>query len=687
MSAQPTAPLATAELFIEIRCEELPARHVQRAADGLKANVLALLKGVEHGAVRVWAGPRRVAVAVAELAAGRPVEEQLVTGPPERAAFRNGAPTKAAEGFARGRGVPVEALEVVDGPKGRVVAARVRTGGERTVQLVADGLENAVLSIDFDKTMLWGPARWARPIHGVVALYGGASIETSVAGVAAGTTTLGHRLTPGPLEVRSADQWAEGLRSLHVLVDREERRAAILAQLAAAGAREGAEAGELSLVDEVVDLVEWPAVVVARFEEELLELPPRLLVESMGVHQRVFPLYATAEDGTRALVNRFLVISNHPNAQVPACAQTIATGNARVLAARFHDARFFYAEDRKKRLEAHGGALQGMQWIRKAGTMAEKSARVGEIAARIAPLVGADPAVAGRAGALSKADLATQMVGEFPELQGHVGRLLAALDGEPGGVPLAIEEHYLPRFADDALPTTPAGLAAALADRIDTLTHTFRLGLQPKGSADPLGLRLAAGGIATLVFRSGLRIQLDALLAHGGTLPAEDAAELAAFVLARARAQLMARHATDLVDAVLATGDRDLVAVAARITALEAALGTDTGAALRVTFKRVLNIVKDHSDTAVDPAAFVASVEGELHRAAAEAEAAVADRMAALDVAGALAALVALRPAVDAFFDGVMVMDDDPAVRANRLGLLAGIGQSLGTVADFKLLS
>ncbi|MFO0002740.1 MAG: glycine--tRNA ligase subunit beta, partial [bacterium] len=214
----------------------------------------------------------------------------------------------------------------------------------------------------------------------------------------------------------------------------------------------------------------------------------------MGVHQRVFPLFV----GDR-LSNRFLVVSNHPNAQDPACAATIATGNARVLAARFHDAKFFYAEDRKRPLQAHGQKLAGMQWIRGAGTMAEKTARVGQIAEALAPVVGADPADAARAGALAKADLATQMVGEFPELQGHVGRLLAALDGEPGGVPLAIEEHYLPRFAGDGLPATPAGLAIALADRPDTLAHTFRLGLKPMGSAVPLGLRRAAGGLVALI--------------------------------------------------------------------------------------------------------------------------------------------------------------------------------------------
>jgi glycyl-tRNA synthetase beta chain len=672
----------SAPLFIELRCEELPARFVTRAEEGLRDAVLGLLKGISHGAVRTFASPRRVAVAVSGVAPARPTEEVLVTGPAAAAAFKDGAPTKVAEGFARGKGLPVEALEVVDGPKGPVIAARVRSGGEATPALLAQGLEAAVLAIDFPKTMTWGPARWARPIQGVVALYDGQPIALSIAGVAAAPSTSGHRLRPGALPVATVEGWEAALRQACVIADREARRAEILAQLHAAAAAEGARVGELGLVDEVVDLVEWPQVVVARFAEELLDLPPRLLIESMGVHQRVFPLFV----GDR-LSNRFLVVSNHPNAQDPACAATIATGNARVLAARFHDAKFFYAEDRKRPLQAHGQKLSGMQWIRGAGTMAEKTARVGQIAEALAPTVGADPADAARAGALAKADLATQMVGEFPELQGHVGRLLAAIDGEPGGVPLAIEEHYLPRFAGDALPASPAGLAVALADRLDTLAHTFRLGLKPKGSADPLGLRRAAGGLVALILGAGLRAPLSALLPAGGALPAPVADELRAFVLARARATLQERYPTDLVEAVLSAGDDDLVAADARCAALHRALQGEAGAALRTTFKRVLNIVKDHSAEAVDAAALDAPAEQALLAALDDAAPAVRAALDALDVDGAIARLVALRPAVDRLFDEVMVMADDPAVRANRLGLLARTAAALRGLADFKALS
>jgi len=677
----------TSELFIEIRCEELPARFVERAIKGLGKAVKDLLKGIDHGAISTWATPRRIAVSVADVVAGKPVEEKLVTGPPARAAFRDGKPTKAAMGFARGRGVSVDDLEVVEGPRGEVVAARVRTGGEQTVDLVASGLEAAVLGIDFPKTMRWSNGKWARPIHGVIALYNGLVIDCTVAAIASSNTTTGHRLTPGPITVTGSADYVSGLLAHHVMADRAGRRTEIEAQLARASAALGAEVGSVELVNEVVDLVEWPSVVTAEFEAELLELPPRLLVESMGVHQRVFPLFID-----NALTNRFLVITNHPYAAGdPDCASTIAKGNTKVLAARFHDAKFFYAEDRKQTLAVHGAELTGMQWIRKAGTMAEKAERLSTVARDLAGLTGAQAELAGRAGALAKADLATQMVGEFPELQGHVGRLLAGLDGEPDGVPMAIEEHYLPRFSGDSLPTTAAGVATALADRLDTLVHCFRLGLKPKGSADPLGLRRAAGGLVVLVLGAGLRTHLPALLDKGGAseLVNADRSELVSFVMARARAQYIQRYATDLVDAVLATGDLDLVSLEARCAAMSDLAGEPEYDALKQTFKRVANITKDLAPDAVtyDASTLSEASEIALHEAFVAVRHGARERAAAADYAGALADLRGLKPMVDRFFDEVMVMVDDDALRAARQGLLNAIAGAFRQVADFKHLS
>ena len=672
----------SAELFVALRTEELPARFVAQAAQGLAQGVLALLKGIDHGPVRTWAAPRHIAVSVSEVAAGKPVEEQLVTGPPEAAAFRDGQPTRAAEGFARGRGIAVEDLEIVDGPKGRVVAARVKTGGEQTREVVAAGLAEAILGISFQKTMRWAdrPERWARPIHEIVALYDGQLIEAEVAGVPTGQRTLGHRLFAEPFEVDGAGSWLAGLRNRRVEADRDARRRTIAAQLRALSSELGCTVlDEDELLDEVQDLVEWPVTITAAFDRSLLDLPPRLLVESMKVHQRVFPLL---KDG--ALQATFLVVTNQPYATDPEVAQVIAEGNRKVLAARFHDARFFYAEDRKHSLETHAEKLAGMQWIRKGGTMADKQARVARLSRELAPLLGADSTLAGRAGALCKADLATQMVGEFPELQGHVGMLLARLQGEEADVAEAIEAHYLPTGSGDSPPRSPEGRAVALADRIDTLTGCFARGLKPKGSADPLGLRRAANGVVAIVLDAGLRTELAALLA----LSEEDGGEeLVPFVLARARAAWREAHATDVVDAVLATGDTDLVALDARIRALTGLSGTEDFEALRTTFKRVLNITKEHASTVYVASALPEAAERDLHAAFEEQRQEVAARAAELDYPGALAALLRLRPAVDRFFDEVFVMDEDLQVRANRLGLLRSIGQAFDRIADLTKLA
>lgn len=669
------------ELFIEVRCEELPARFVASATASLARRVQALLKGVSHGAVTTWSTPRRIAVSVADVAAGRPVEEKVVTGPPERAAFRDGAPTRAAQGFARGRGVAVEDLLIVDGPKGRVVAAKIQTGGEQTVDLVAAGLEDAIVGISFPKSMRWGsgPTRWARPLHGIVALYGGTRIDATVIGIQTSAETLGHRLTPGPVAVTSADAWVAGLRAHNVEPDPAVRRAAIEDGLKAAAAALGAEVREWDLVDEVLNLVESPVVVTASFGEDLLELPSRLLVESMKVHQRVFPLYI---DGK--LDHHFLVVSNQPFATEADSARIIAEGNRRVLTARFYDAKFFYAEDRKKGLVAAGERLSGMNWIRKGGTMADKASRISTLAAALAPALGADGDVAVRAGALCKNDLATQMVSEFPKLQGHVGNLLAQLAGEPEGVGPAIEEHYLPRYQGDTMPQTAAGLTLAVADRLDSLVGCFQLGLKPKGSADPLGLRRAAIGTLQLVLHSGLRLQLSELIA----LAASEGVEgLEDFILARARAMFSESYATDLVASVLATGDRDVVALRGRMEAMTALAATPAFGPLKTTFKRVMGLTKEHTATDYDASALSEASEQALHDAFSAVRDSARAHSEALRYGDALAELAGLKGAVDTFFDDVLVMHDDLAIRSRRLSLLRAIANEFRRIADFTQLS
>lgn len=671
------------ELFISIRCEELPARFVARTQAALQKAVLGLLKGIPHGACQTWGAPRRVAISVQDVALGKEKKVSLVTGPPESSAFRDGAPTRAAMGFARGRGIDVSELEIVDGPKGRVVAARVSTGGEQTADLVAAGLAGAIAAMPFPKSMRWGsgPTKWGRPIHGIVALLDGQRIDCELAGVRSGTTTVGHRLFSTPITVQGSQSWLAGLRAHKVEPDAHQRRAAILAQLDQAAQALGADVGPfLALVDEVQNLAEWPVVVPAQFDARLLDLPPRLLVEAMKVHQRVFPLMV---DG--ALSHHFLVVTNQPlAADDPEARELIGVGNARVLAARFHDAKFFFAEDKRQDLAAHAAMLQTMRWIRNGGTMADKQARVSTTAAKLAGWFGADAPTAGRAGALCKADLATQMVGEFPELQGHVGKLLALHQGEPAPVALAIEEHYLPRSAADALPTSPAGRAVALADRLDTLGGCFAAGLKPKGSADPLGLRRAANGLLLLVQDAGLHQALPEILGAG---PHPVPPELVDFVMARLKAQLSDSFGRGVVNGVLATGDTAPVALHARCAAVHALSQTADWAALHETFKRVMGLTRDHSSAAYRSDQLQIAEERALHAAFAQVQEGARAAAVQQDFAQALSLLTGLKPAVDAFFAAVFVMDDDPQVRANRLGLLRSIADEFRHIADFSQLS
>lgn len=688
------------ELFLEIRCEELPARFLEPARTALDAGVRNLLKGIHHGGVHTWATPRRLAVSVFDVALHRPEEEKLITGPPAASGMKDGKPTPAAEGFARKFGADPSALEVVDGPKGQVLALRVRGGGEKTSDQVAAGLEAMILAIPFPKSMRWGSGRtrWGRPLHGVVALLGGQRIPATVAGLETVDWTIGHRLFPEAFQVAGSETWLEGLLHHKVEPDPDKRRQRIRGELAERAAELGCTLKEMpDLLAEVVNLVEWPVVVVGTIDESLLALPPRLLVESMKVHQRVFPLF---RDGR--LHHDYLVVTNNPHAISADVAATISEGNTRVLAARFYDARHFYAEDKKHRLEARWPTLEGMGWIRKGGTMADKGKRLVALSGRLASAFGADPDAVRRAALLAKCDLATLMVGEFPELQGHVGRLLAAHQGEPETVSLAIEEHYLPRFAGDAPPSTAEGRALAAADRLDTLVGCFALDHKPKGSADPLGLRRAANGLLQLLEDARVRQPLSALFEEAlrvwrspddpetaalGPADATLTAELVEFTLTRLRAQLQELAPTEFVDAVFASGDKDALALRARLMALHALSRSDSFGPLKSTFKRVMGLTRDHGDPSYDLATLDTAAERALH----DAISTIAPRASALAETlaydEALALLATLKAPVDQLFDAVMVMCEDATLRRNRLGLLRATADAFRRVADFTHLS
>jgi glycyl-tRNA synthetase beta chain len=680
-----------ADLIVEVLCEELPVSYIQPALDGLAKGLEGLLTGIPHGEIRLFSTPRRLAVVIEDVAERRPSEEKLLTGPAMSIAKPDGAWSKAAHGFARGKGLTVEDLEVVDGGRGPVVAARVQTGGELSCDLVRAGLEGAILGVPFAKSMRWGASSfsWARPIHGVVAVLGGQRIEAVVAGIETTDAVVGHRASDlPPAVVSDAATYLSVLEDRWVMADRARRRLTIAEGLAHKASELGVEVGgDDALLDEVTDLVEWPLFVASHFEESLLDLPPRLLEESMRVHQRNFP---TLLNG--ALTAHVLVVSNNPTGDEA----TIAAGNARVLGARFHDARFFYAEDRKRDFEALGESLERMRWVRGLGTMADKQARVSRLAERVAPLFEADPSAARRAGSLSKLDLVTGMVGEFPKLQGHMGRLYAEHSGESAEVARAIEEHYLPRYAGDDLPETPVGKAVALADRLDTLSGCFGIGLVPKGSADPQGLRRAANGVLALLLSQKQASSLSHLFTEalsgfeeGISRPVEEVvAHLGEFTQGRLKATLQAAgHRTDLADAVLSAGDDDPVQARARVEALGRLSAAGGFGDLMMTFKRVLNISKEHQDSEYEVALFEEAEESVLHEGVCAAEVSMNACLAELDIDGALAAMGELKPTVDAYFDKVLVMADEPELRSARLGLLCRTSRLFLTVADFRRIS
>ncbi len=701
----------SAELFIELRCEELPARMVRPALQGLADAAVALIEGVPHGAVRTWATPRRLAVAIADVHAGRPKTEREVLGPPADKAFRDGVPTPVGEGFARGKGADPAGLYVVDLPKrGAVAAVKVSEGGETVVELVSQGMAALITGLPFAKSMTWGHGTLAfgRPLHGIVVTYAGSAVEGEAHGIPFTSMTLGHRLAEGVVEVSGSESWLAGLRTRWVEPDLEVRKARIQHLLDDTAASLGADrVVDPALLEEVTQLVEWPTAVVGVFDPELLSLPSKLLVTSMKVNQRYFAVHQGG-----VLTNRFVVIANNPGADP----EVVAEGNARVLRARFHDARFFLHEDQQIRLELHGGKLAAMRWIRGLGTMSDKQVRLGVLGAALATWTGANADAVERAAELCKCDLTTLMVGEFPDLQGHMGGLYAKAQGESAAVASAIEEHWQPKGADDAVAASPEGAALALAERLDTLVGCFGIGLEPTGGGDPQGLRRAAVGVLRTVFGHGLRGTLRPWIsqavqvfhaaalegAYEGWLKARGEGEaprdaeglvqtLLTFVMARFEALSVGEGASpDLVASVVATVDPatlDLMILRAKLQAVLQASGSSEFSLVLQTFKRVLNILGDERLAMPTLDRCTTPSEAALWVALERVDAEVQGASEVLDFGGALAAALSLRGPVEDFFEAVMVNDDDPEVRATRRGLLSGVASVFLRIADFSKIS
>ena len=685
-------------LAFEIGTEEIPAFDLHRATAQLARLVPDALDAVRipHGEVAVHTTPRRLVAIVEDVAESTEALEETFRGPSAKIAFdAEGNPTKAAVGFARGKGVDVGALEVREEKGVEYVFATRRVEARDAAELLPEVLEGVIAGIAWPKSCRWGSTSeyFSRPVRWIVAMLDERVVPVRFAGLEAGNLTRGHRfLSPGPHEVPTASALLDVLEGAHVVTSEQARERAIREGVARieeeCGAR--AELPEKTLL-EVVNLCEQPTVLAGAFDEEFLQVPEEIIVDAMLMHQRYFPLYD--EDGK--LTNRFIVVSNGD----PACAATIADGNERVVRARLSDAKFFYEEDLKRPLEAYVERLDEVVFQESLGTMRAKAERITALARHLAADAGlsaADAAVAERAAHLAKADLVTSAVVEFTSVQGVMGSYYAAACGEGDKVARAIADHYRPRFAGDALPASAAGRIVAMADKLDTICGLIAAGQGPTGSSDPFALRRSALGILSMLLDEGLPLRvglvraIDAALAsyaaQGVAFDAQAVREeVADFFIARAKVLLRDEgRAPDTIDAVLAAGVREPVEFASRVRALDAARegDPDAFADLATAFARANNL-RDASLGAEVDEGLLSEVERALSCAVAQAESRVGSALAADDYPSALAELAGLRKPVDAFFEGVMVMDEDRALRENRLRLLNRFVAVFEGVADF----
>ncbi len=689
----------TADLLFEIGTEEIPAGFLARALEALPGLAKERLDGARLGytSIASLGTPRRLTLSVTGLPIAQPDVSEEVTGPPAKAAFdAAGKPTKAAIGFAQKNGVAVEALRVLEVPgKGAYIAATRQLTGAPTATLLPKLLGELARAIPWKKQMRWASLdeAFVRPVHWIVALFGGEVVPLEAWGVKSGRETRGHRfLAPGALALTGAlDDYKTQLRTAFVVVDGASRRTMIEAELA----RVEQEAGvrlrpDAALLDEVTNLVEYPQAICGSFDEAFLEVPAEVIVSAMRAHQRYFAM----EQAGGALANKFVTIAG----TVTRNPAKVRAGNERVLGARLSDARFFFREDQHTGLEAMAAKLAGVVFQKDLGTVGEKVVRIAGAQAA-AQHAGVDAPAWRRTAALAKADLTSKMVGEFPDLQGVMGSQYARLAQEPADIADAILEHYLPRGASDGLPKGALGAALGIADRMDTVVGCFAVGLGPTGSTDAFGLRRAALAILNLLLARGWDVSLAALVDDaaagladklGKKWSPERRTEVLEFFKNRLRGLLVEQKglAADCVDAALAAGADDVPDAAARAAAVAHLRDRPDFEPLAVAFKRVGNILKGEKAAGEpDRARFAHASESALWDAFTGARGRVQELLGRREYDRALNELAALKPAVDKFFDDVLVMDKDPAVKSNRLALLGAVNGTFLKIADFRQLA
>ncbi|HLA28989.1 MAG TPA: glycine--tRNA ligase subunit beta [Syntrophales bacterium] len=681
------------ELLLEIGTEEIPAAFLPQAMKDMEEMIrreFADMK-LSHGAIKTMATPRRLVLIVSELAEKQ--EERVIEklGPAKKAAFdEKGNPTPAATGFARGQGVDVTSLETLVTDKGEYVAVRKKIKVEETKALLPQILPKFISSIPFRKSMRWADfeLRFARPIHWILALYGGEVIPFSIENIKSGNKSYGHRfLNPAAFEVRSPGEYLDRAREHFVIVDPDERRKLILeAAEAAARSLAGKAFYNEELLDTVTYIVEYPTVIMGSFDRSYLSLPKEVLTSSMMVQQKYFPL--TDDSGT--LLPHFLTVAN----TMPRDPAVVKRGNEKVIRARLSDAKFFFEEDRKISLEERLEQLRGTMFHTLLGTSYEKVMRVRGLAVEIASVLNPDlKERVFRVATLAKADLGTQMVGEFPELQGIMGREYALLAGEDPLVARAVYEHYLPVSATGALPETDEGAVVSIADKMDSIAGFFGVNLMPTGAADPYALRRQSLGIINIILARRYGLPLDtliekSLLILGERLkrpPEEVKSDILAFFKSRFENQLISQgHPYDVVDAVLSINATDLVRSINKMDALEAVRGDAGFEPLAVAFKRVGNIIKDFQGGSVDPGLLEGEVEQNLYNAYLEVRERVKSFIDNGEYLSSLREIARLRRPVDDFFDSVLVMAENEKIRFNRLSLLEAISSIFRQIADFS---
>ena len=690
----------SADFLVEIGTEELPPKALRSLMEAFGENLAAAVdeQRLAHGKVHTYASPRRLAVLIEDLAAGQEDRTVSQKGPPVNVAFDDdGKPQPPALAFAKKCGVEVSELQRTKTRKGEWLSYKLKEAGRTAAELMPELVEQALAALPIPRRMRWGDgdAEFVRPVHWVVLLHGKDVVKASMFGLEAGRKSQGHRFhSKGEVSITEPSKYVELLRDKgHVIADFNERRKLIEKDAGAAAKDAGGFVvdGE-SLYDEVAALVEWPVAVTGSFDDAYLELPRECVISTLTGHQRYFPV----ADKNGKLLPKFVTIANIDSTD-PA---QVRDGNERVIRPRLGDAAFFWDSDRKRSLSSRLDNLRDVVYQRGLGSLFDKSTRTADLTRAIARQLDADPLNVERAATLCKCDLLTGMVGEFPDLQGTMGRYYAESDGEPPAVATAIGEHYRPRFAGDELPVTQDGQMLAIADKLDTLAGVFAIGKKPSGNRDPFGLRRAALGIIRIVVECGLDLDLRAVIDTAaaaqpkGKLDADAiAAEVYEFITDRLRRYFLDRDDsldTETFDAVLARQPSSLVDFERRLEAVQAFIELDAAASLAAANKRIANILRQAGDDVADDVKeklLTEPAEAALYEALGKADEKVQPLLAERRYTDALNELAGLRETVDRFFDDVMVMAEDKALRNNRLALLSRLRELFLDVADISRLS